>query len=207
MRIAVIAAHGRSGRAFVSEALNAGHEVRAGIRGDNPFQSHDRLTVVQCDATNAEQVTRLIDRCEAVVSLLGHVKGSDEFVQTAATATVLRAMEVAGVRRIVSLTGVGVWVPGDRFKRLIDGSNWLAARVGVERFEDGIRHVALLRASGLEWTVLRVLLLTDGRPGSFGLKAHGLPKVPTPRREVARAILRLLERAKFIRQAPVMTRR
>ncbi|MDQ5932687.1 MAG: hypothetical protein QG649_772 [Patescibacteria group bacterium] len=207
MKIAVIAAHGRSGQAFVREALAAGHHVRAGIRGPSPFKSNNKLQTIECDATNIEEVTRLIDRCDAVVSLIGHVKGSKSDVQTTATNTIVRAMQVAGIRRFVSLTGVGVWVPGDRFKSFIDISNWLAARVGVKRFDDGIEHARVLRASPLDWTVLRVALLTDGQPGKFSLKTNGLVKIPTPRREVSRAILRVLERNEFVKESPVITRR
>jgi len=207
MRIAVIAAQGRSGQAFVQEALAAGHQVRAGVRGPSPFKPREGLQVIECDATDKRQVTRLIDRCDAVVSLIGHVKGSDPMIQTTAITTVIEAMEVTGVKRIVSLTGVGVWAPGDRFKSLIDATNWLAARVGVKRFDDGIAHARALHASDLDWTILRVLLLSSGEPGEFRLKPHGFAKIPTPRREVARAILQLLERSEFIRQLPVVARR
>lgn len=206
MRIAVIAASGRSGRAFVREALAAGHSVRAGIRGENPFEQHENLTVLQCDATDLHQVTMLIDRCDAVVSLIGHVKGSDEFVQTKATTALVTAMDVAGISRFVSLTGVGVWVPGDRFEWLIGLLNKLSAKVGIKRFEDGIRHVQVLRRSDLEFTVVRALLLTNGKPGRFRLKPHGFAKAPTPRREVARAILQVLRHDSFIREYPVITR-
>lgn len=206
MRIAVIAAQGRSGQAFVAEALAAGHEVRAGIRGKSPFAKHPRLHMFECDATNKQQVTRLIDRCDAVVSLIGHVKGSDDFIQTTAITTVIEAMEVAGVKRIVSLTGVGVWAPGDKFKHVTNAANWLAARIGVKRFDDGIAHARVLTSSNLDWTILRVLLLTNGEPGTFRLKANGFAKAPTPRREVARAILQLLEGRTFIHQYPVVSR-
>jgi uncharacterized protein YbjT (DUF2867 family) len=206
MRIAVIAASGRSGQAFVREALAAGHTVHAGIRGENPFEPSDTLKVLQCDATDLEQVTALIDRCDAVVSLIGHVKGSSDFVQSDATKTLVRAMEVAGIKRLVSLTGVGVWVPGDRFRLFVNLLNRLSALVGVKRFEDGIRHVKILKASKLDFTVLRVLLLTSGEPGKFTLRAHGFAKVPTPRREVAQAILQVLRHEWFIREYPVVGR-
>lgn len=206
MKIAVIAAQGRSGQAFVSEALAAGHSVNAGIRGDSPFSKNSNLTTFQCDATNKGQVTQLIGRCDAVVSLIGHVKGSDDFVQTQATKTIVTAMEVAGVNRFVSLTGTGVWVPGDRFERILNVMNVLSRKVGVKRFDDGIAHVKVLEASKVDWTVVRVLMLTDGEPGTFKLKSHGSAKVPTPRREVARAILQVLRDNSFVHEYPVVSK-
>jgi hypothetical protein len=116
-------------------------------------------------------------------------------------------MEVAGIKRFVSLTGAGVWVPGDRFRLPITILNSISSWLGVKRFNDGIRHVDVLTNSELDFTVVRVLLLTSGEPGKFILKAHGLPKVPTPRREVAQAILRTLRDHTFIREYPVISRR
>ena len=206
MRIAVIAANGRSGRAFVHEALKAGHVVHAGIRGENPFESNVALRIFQCDATDAAQVTKLIDHCDAVVSLLGHVKGSDPFVQTNAMKTLVRAAEVAGVSRIVSLTGVGVGTNITWLRKPLDVIAELMGRFNVDRLRDGIAHAAVLERSKLDWTVLKVLLLSDGTPGKFHLKSRGLVKAPTPRREVARAILRLLERNSFVREYPIIGR-
>lgn len=204
MRIAVIAASGRSGQAFVQEALSAGHSVHAGIRGENPFRDNAALKVYQCDATDISQVTALIDRCDAVVSLIGHVNGSDAFVQTTAMKTLVRAAEVAGVRRVVSLTGVGV---GTRLSWLAKSLDIAAAVMGwfkVDRLRDGIAHAKVLEKSQLDWTVVKVLLLNDGKPGKFMLKSRGLVKAPTPRREVARAILQVLERESFVREYPVI---
>jgi putative NADH-flavin reductase len=206
MKIAVIAAQGRAGQAFVQEALAAGHAVHAGIRGEDRFKTQNNLVTMQCEATDVGEVTKLIDKCDAVVSLLGHVKGSDEFVQTKATETIITAMEVAGISRFVSLTGTGVWVEGDRFEGLIKLLNKVSAKFGVKRFDDGIKHVKVLHDSNLDWTIVRVALLTDGEPGKFKLTPHGPVKIPTPRREVARAILQTLEEGSFVRKYPVVSR-
>lgn len=208
MRIAVIAASGRSGQAFVREALSAGHQIHAGIRGSNPFDQVEHLKVFQCDATDIVEVTKLIERCDAVVSLIGHVKGSDPFVQTTSTKTLVRAAEAAGVHRFVSLTGVGV---GTRHRWLKKPLAIVAELMGrllkIDRLRDGIAHAQVLEKSDLDWTVLKVMLLSDGQPGKFRLKTKGLVKTPTPRREVACAILQLLERGTFVREYPVVVKR
>ena len=75
MNIAVVAANGRSGRAFVEQALAAGHSIRAGVHSGS-LTSHPNLTVVECDATVPSDVENLIKDQDAVVSFIGHVKGS-----------------------------------------------------------------------------------------------------------------------------------
>ena len=206
MRIAVIAADGRSGRAFVETALAAGHRVRAGIRGRSTFQSHPNLTVVTCDATNASQVSELLQATDVVVSLLGHVKGSAPDVQTNAIKTVLGAMKKRNLRRIVSLTGTGVRIDGDLPNLADKIANAMILRIDPDRIHDGIEHVSVLRSSDVDFTVVRVLKLTDGNHGTFGMNQNGPAKLFTSRREVARAILDCLEDNRFIRKFPVIVK-
>jgi putative NADH-flavin reductase len=205
MRIAVIAADGRSGQAFVKAALEAGHSVRAGVRGKNPFFAHPGLSVTRCDATNEQQVSELLRASDVVVSLIGHVKGSQADVQTRAIKTVIAAMKRRGLSRIVSLTGTGVRIKGDRPNLLDRLANAMIIRIDPNRIHDGIAHVKVLHDSGLDYTVLRVLKLGNGRPGNFSLNGHGPAKLLTSRGEVAAAILDCLEDNRFIRQHPVIT--
>jgi putative NADH-flavin reductase len=52
-------------------------------------------------------VARTVQGADAVVSVLGHVKGSPKDVQTVATRHMVAAMKAHGVERIISLTGAG----------------------------------------------------------------------------------------------------
>ncbi len=207
MRIAVIAADGRSGQAFVAAALAAGHHVRAGIRGKNPFWPHPRLSVIQCDATNQEQVNELLRASDAVVSLIGHVRGSKRDVQTIATRTVLKAMQKRGIRRIVSLTGTGVRIKGDHPGIIDKLANLFIAKVDPNRVGDGIAHASVLQASDVDFTIVRVLKLTGGKQMGYSLSEHGPAKYLTSRREVAAAIIECLEDNRFVRMYPVVSRR
>jgi hypothetical protein len=205
MKIAVIAANGKSGRAFVTAALKAGHEIRSGYYGDNPFKNRPGLEALKCDATNPEHVHRLIQGCDAVVSLIGHVKGSPALVQTDAMKIIVETMQQQKIRRLISLTGTGVRMKGDNPSLLDILANRIIAFIDPERINDGIKHVEVIQASGLDWSVLRVLKLTSGAAGAFTLTDHGPAKLLTSRREVARAILKLLEQQRFIRACPVVS--
>jgi putative NADH-flavin reductase len=112
MRIAVIAANGRSGQAFVRAALAAGHTVRAGVYRTNQLQPAKSLDVVQCDATNPDDLRKLIKDQDAVVSLIGHIRNSPPNVQSEATEKLIAVATELQVHRIVSLTGTGVRQPG-----------------------------------------------------------------------------------------------
>lgn len=205
MKIAVIAASGRSGKEFVREALAAGHNVRAGYHGKNPFTPHDNLESVHCDASKPEDIAALIAGSDAVVSLIGHVRGCPEYIQTTAITLALKTMQDAGIRRIVSLTGTGVRIEGDNITLIDRVMNTAIKYIDPKRIRDGIRHAEILQASETDWTLLRVLKLTNHAFGPFGLTPHGPVQTFTSRAQVAQAILQVLEQKTFIKESPIMS--
>ncbi|MBN9397597.1 NAD(P)H-binding protein [Candidatus Saccharibacteria bacterium] len=206
MNIAVIAANGRSGKAFVAEALAAGHSVKAGVHGSSDLQPHEQLAVVPCDATKEEDLRMLLEGQDAAVSFIGHVKGSPANVQTDAMNVLVRVMETLGIKRVVSLTGTGVRFPGDKISLVDRFLNFGVSVVDPARVNDGRDHVEVLKQSNLDWTVLRVLKLENITPMPFTLREHGPTKWVVSRQDVAKAVLQVLEEASFIRQAPILSR-
>ena len=204
--IAVVAANGRSGREFVRAALDAGYSVRAGCRGAHDFEDNAKLAVIQVDATVESDVERLLDGADAVVSLIGHVKGSPAKVQTKATQTVLSVMKKQGITRIVSLTGSGVRLRGDKPSPIDRLLNVAIKVIDPARISDGIEHVEILKKSGVEWTVVRVLKLTNGAKHDFFLSSGGPAQLFTSRKTVAEAILGILRYHGYMREAPVVSR-
>jgi putative NADH-flavin reductase len=205
MKVAVIAAHGRTGRLVVAELLRNGHMVRAGVLGDHGFHEREGLDVRMCEATQYDDVGRLMTGCDAVVSMIGHVRGSRPDVQTQTTMNITRAARRTGLRRVVSLTGTGVQFPGDHVGLVDRAFNLGISFIDPNRVRDGRDHAEVLRSSGLDWTLLRVLKLTNGRPGAFVLSTNGPAKFLVPRAEVAEAVREVLEAGSFIRQAPILS--
>lgn len=206
MKIAVLAANGRSGKAFVEAALAAGHEIRAGYHRQKLDTQHPNLTQIACDATNATQITELIAGSDAVVSFIGHVKGSPARVQTEAMRVVIAAMKAAGIARIVSLTGTGVRFPRDHVGPVDWFLNLSISLIDPERIADGKEHVAALQASDLEWTILRVLKLQNTKPRPFALTPNGPTLWYVSRESVAAAALEVLEDHSFVREAPILSK-
>lgn len=206
MNIAVIAANGRSGQVFVKAALAAGHVVRAGVHGENhSLPKHPRLSIMQCDATNEADLTNLFQGQEAVVSFIGHVKGSPAHVQTEAIKAALRVMKTQGIRRITSLTGTGVRFKGDKIPLYDRFLNFSIGIIDPARIKDGINHVNVLKSSNSDWTVLRVLKLQDVKSSPYTLKPHGPTKLYVSREEVASATLEVLEQNSFVKEAPILS--
>ena len=205
MKIAVIAANGRSGKVFVEAALKGGHTVRAGIHGENIFPDHPNLEIMACDATNLDQVSRLIAGQDAVASFIGHTPHSPATVQADAMKVIVAAMQQAGVRRIVSLTGTGVRQPGDNIP-LLDRFMTIGIRtLDPKRVSDGILHAKVLQDSQLDWTIIRVLKLQPVKPSPFSLTSHGPTKWYVAREDVAQAFSQVLEQSSFVREMPIIS--
>ena len=206
MKIAVIAANGRTGKAFVSKALKKGHQIRAGVHRKNNLFADPNLEVVQCDASLESDLKNLIKGQDAVVSFIGHNKGSLKDVQTNAMKQLNKAMKDEGLKRIVSLTGTGVRYPGDQITIMDRILNFSINLIDPARIKDGINHARFLEQSDLDWTILRVLKLSNTPEKPFNLKEHGPTKLYVSREEVANAALSVLEQKSFIKKAPILSK-
>lgn len=206
MKIAVLGANGATGKIFVEKALAAGHEVQAGVHsGGLPEQ--DNLRVMQIDGMNYEQVQQLLEGCDAVVSLVGHGKHTPGFMQTATITNVLNAMDKLGIKRLVSLTGTGARMPGDKPSMTDRLLNAVIARVDPGRIHDGKAHLAVLCESKIDWTVLRVLKLRGGNyTGTVHLSKTGPAELLTSRSKVAQAVLQVLNDTSYKQSAPIIQR-
>jgi len=204
MKIAVIAANGLTGQVFVQFALRAGHQVRAGIHNSSNMKAAPGLSFMKCDATQEGEVIKLIQGQDAVVSFIGHVRGSPPDVQTKATKVIVSAMTKLNQKRLVSLTGTGVRFPKDKITLIDRLLNMSIGIIDPKRVVDGINHAEILKNSDLDWTIIRVLRLTSVKRRQFALQPHGPTKPFVSRDEVAQAVLEVIEQHRFIRQAPII---
>lgn len=206
MRIAVIAANGRLGKVFVEKALHAGHSIRAGVKGTNTLSDHPQLEVVSCDATNRADLKKLLLGQDVVVSTIGHVKGSSPDVQTVATKLIASVMDELGIKRFVDVTGTGVRFPGDRISIVDRFLNLAVEVIDNPRVKDGRDHQEILKQSELDWTTIRILKLQNVAEKPYGLTLNGPTKWYVGRAEVANAMLEVIDKNSFIKQAPIISK-
>ncbi len=164
--IALFGGTGRTGHRVLARALAAGYEVRALVRDPGRLTvSSPALTVIGGDVLDPRAVGDTVAGSDVVLSLFGQVKGSPSTLQTEGTRNVVDAMKRQGVGRIVTLSGGGLSAPLDRPKlpdRIIRS---LLKTFSGHVLADAEGHLEVLKASGLEWTVVRGPRLTE-KPGS-----------------------------------------
>lgn len=205
VKLVVLGANGRTGRYVVRRAVANGHEVCSFVYGQassDPFLNGS----VQCigDAMNPNDIAEACKGADAVISALGHSRRSAADMQTRAMASVLRAARVQHLK-IVSMTGSGVRIPGDKVTVIDRVLNWFVAHVDSVRVNDGRAHYELLRDSDVTWSMLRVLKLTNRRRGGYALSEHGPVKTFISREQAAEALVKLAESSDWDGKAPLVT--
>ena len=205
MIISVIGATGKTGREFVQLALENGHQIRAGVHNTHSLADKENLTLVECDATDKQQVEKLLKGSDAIVSLIGHGRKSPKNVQTDAIKAVIEVCEKLKIKRLVSLTGTGVRFDGDKINLTDKILNFSISHIDPARVNDGVKHVEVIKKSHLDWTVIRVLKLTNGSPKKYRLSQNGPTKILVSRAEAAHACLEVIENSSFIKKAPIIS--
>jgi len=161
--VALFGASGRTGTHVLEEVVAAGHSVRVLVRRPELFgPTPASVTVVPGDVLDPIAVAETVRGADAVISVFGHVKGSPPTLQTDGIRTIVKAMEAAGIRRIVSLSGGGLPAAQDQPRAADHIIRFLLKRLSPQVLEDAQSHLEVLRESGLEWIVVRGPRLTDG---------------------------------------------
>lgn len=167
MDVLVLGATGRVGKAFVAQALAAGHSVSAIVR-EGSAELPPAVTLIVGDVLDPN-VASFVKPEHVIVGTLG---GEDAL--TKGYANLVRAATEAGARRLVALVGAGVLQADDTTLR-----NQLPNY--PERLRAiGRAHAAVyeaLRASSLDWTLVCVPNIVEGPPtGAAKSKASYLPE-------------------------------
>jgi uncharacterized protein YbjT (DUF2867 family) len=205
MKILVLGATGGTGRLIVSDAVAKGNSVvalvRSAARANLPGAE-----LIEGDATSEITLGRALDGCDAVVSALGTGMGFRKVsLLTEATRALVPAMTRIGVRRLVCVSALGV---GDSrghggfvFDRLFQ------PLLLSQAYKDKNRQEAAIRASSLDWVIVRPGMLTDD-PAQGRVRAvidlAGINGGKIARADVARFVVDQLTTDTWLRRTPVL---
>jgi putative NADH-flavin reductase len=208
MKIAVFGASGRTGIPLLQQALAQGYEVVALVR--NPAKltlKHANLTVIQGDAMNAQDVERTIEGTQAVISALGHTKGTPNDMQTIATQHIIVAMKKHHLKRFISLTGAGVSAPQDQPKFVNHIIKFALQVLSAKVLKDAEQHAQVIANSDLDWTIVRGPMLTEGaHTGKYRVGWVGVnTSAKISRADLAEFMLKQLNDNTFYKQMPMVS--
>lgn len=160
MRILVIGASGRTGREVVAQALAHGHQVRALVHSTPLDAASHRVESVSGDVLEFDSVSAAVEGVDAVVFAVGSGGGRDVRVFSEGIGHVIHAMAVHEVPKLVAVSAAGVFARNS--PKISLGFRALIATVLKSVYDDMERMEQRIAASGLDWTILRPVGLSDG---------------------------------------------
>lgn len=208
MKLLVFGATGGSGRELVRQALEQGHTVTAFVRDAAKLGiEHPNLTILAGDALNSTDVDRAVPGHDAVLAAIGAPALKTGTVRSQGTRNIVRAMEKAGVRRLICQTSLGY---GDSRAALDMTPFYFKYLIVPFLLRKGFADHALqedhIKRSKLDWIIVRPGNLTDGqRTGAY---RHGFDhadrtlKVKVSRADVADFMLKQIGDDTYLRKTP-----
>lgn len=209
MRMLVIGATGGTGREIVREALSRGYQVNALARAAaEAAPLLPGADIIGGDARDALAVAKALAGCHGVISALGTKPAllHEETLLSVATRIVIDEMQKLGITRLVCVTGIGAGDSRGHGGFLYDHIAQPLLLRSV--YDDKDRQEEEIRASGLDWTIVRPTALSDG-PVTDNIRAltdltdlHG---GSITRADVARFLVTEFEDRHWVGSSPVIT--
>jgi nucleoside-diphosphate-sugar epimerase len=145
--VLIVGASRGIGLETVRLALKADHSVRALARSATSIRLHDsRLEKLDSDALDRGMMERALEGVHAVIQTLGVSPAPERIFSgtrlfSEATRILVDAMEAKGVKRLISVTGLGAGDSRGHGGLLYDAALWLfLGRVYADKDAQGVDH-------------------------------------------------------------------
>jgi putative NADH-flavin reductase len=208
MKLVVFGASGGTGQEIIGQALDQGHEVTAFVRDPAKLAiKHAKLRSIEGDALKDQSaIANAIAERDAIISSLGVANSlKSSGLIAGSLAAIVPAAEKLDVRRLILISALGV---GDSFRNAPLVPRLMYRLLLGDIYRDKKAGEDIVKASGLNWTIIHPVMLTTGpKTGTYRsgerLDLHGIPKVS--RADVAHfALAQLMDKA-FLRKTVVIS--
>ena len=206
MKIAAFGATGGTGKQVVQQALAAGNQVAALVRDPAKLAIDNvNLAVVTGNVLDAGKVEEALQGADAVVVSLGNTDPNPDYVVSQGTLVIVDAMKRLGQpKRIVVVSSMGV---GESKDQVSFTFKMLMTTVLRKPMEDKERQEQVVKASGLDWTIVRPGGLTDS-PATGNYKSGLDPNIgagQVSRADVAAFVLKQLSDSTYVFKTPAIS--
>jgi putative NADH-flavin reductase len=183
-------------------------DVTAYVRNASKLTlTHPKLKIVEGNLNETQKIVEAMKGQDAVLVALGQTKGGSKTVMEEAAKAITATMQKTGVRRLITLTGAGVAQPGDEPKAFNKFMSFMLNTFAKDVLKDSAKHADIVRSSPLDWTIVRVPMLTDGeKKGKYRIGKVGVDDGPRiSRADVADFMIQQVTDKKYLGQAPVIS--
>lgn len=169
MKLLLLGATGRAGGRVLKQALDSGYEVTCLVRNPQKVISSSEVTIIQGDPKSRNDLEGVMKGVDLLISVLNISRKSDfpwaplrtpKTYMSTVVSNIISLSKKHPLKRVVICSAWGVletkkdipfW-----FRWMIDMSN-----IGVA-YKDHERQEKLMESSGLDWTIVRPVGLTNG---------------------------------------------
>ncbi len=216
-KVLVVGATGGTGRAVIEELLETGHHVTAFSRHASKLDGlSERMTTIDGDATDPDEIDRAVRGHDAVVVTLGisenplrvRLLGAARTpmdVRSAGTRAVIAAMRRHGVRRLVVQSSYGVGETRGKLRLLERVMFGLLLKPQIADTE--LQEVEV-RDSGMEWVLAQPVHLTDDSADAhkpFASLDGRVQRWSVSRRSVARFLAHAVSAPEYVGQTVALS--
>ena len=211
MKLLVIGASRGIGLEVVKQALSRGHEVRAFAQSADSIRlSNSRLEKRNGNALKVSDIASAMTGVDAVILTLGVRAGPGMVLGTVdlfsrATQIVVDAMKKARVKRLICVTGFGA---GESRAKLGPLQAIFFHLLFGRAYDDKDVQEVMVRKSGLDWIIVRPVILTNG-PKTSRYKVLDNPKDwrsgTVSRADVADFLVKQVQDPAYLGKTPVLT--
>ncbi len=194
--ITVFGASGRTGNEIIKIALEKGFKINALYRNRSLITlSHNNLNVIEGDILKFSNVKSAINGTGCVISALGTKPPYKDVFCSEGTKNIIKAMYEFNINRLICITGAMI---GDYPGILSGFMNKMKVRFNKTHpliSIDRLKQELAVKASGLNWTVLKPPRLTEGSMSKYkmseNMKITGFSTIS--RKTIASLILDIID--------------
>lgn len=204
MNVIIFGATGTVGRLAVKTILADGHRVTAFARRPEQLGiDTPKLSLCAGDAADPACVDDAVKGHDAVLIVIGSGMSRSSRIRSRATLNVIRAMQRHGIKRLICQSTLGAHESWNNLNFF-----WKRVMFGLVLrpvFRDHELQESLVRASGLDWTIVRPSAFVDGPPSGvfkedFGAGERNL-SLKIARADVAEFLKRQLSDGRYLHHA------
>ncbi|KAM6498367.1 NAD-P-binding protein [Amanita muscaria] len=215
MKILILGATGPSGILLVQKCLEHYPQatlvlyLRSPSKVPKDIAENPAVVVVEGQLDDVEALSKAMEGIEAVLSSLGPsgpIYPSDTPIAKG-YANIISIMQQQEVRRLICLGTTAIKDPNDKsslkFALIVQGVKTLA----YNAYKEVVAIGDTVRASDLDWTIVRVPFLTNGRSTDVvaGYVGDGQDSIFLTREGFAEFVVKEIEKREWVKKAPLLS--
>jgi len=216
MKVLILGATGRTGKHLLANALKAGYQVNVLVRDKNKVKiNHPQLTIFEGNTLDKELLAKALQDCTYLVSALNISRTSDfpwaklRTPENFLSSTLQRIIELADEKVLKQLVIITAWGVHETLNHIPFWFKWMIQKsnIGIA-YKDHEIQEDLLKKSGLNFTVVRPVVLTNAKTiGIVKVSYNNQPKpsLTISRKRLAQFIISILGNKEYFNQLPTLS--